>query len=84
MGEVANFRPLGWLLALTISLTWVKTGSAAVLAERSDFSRCGTFAAKTGAGFADDAFAHGMKYADRVRVRGVQGSGKPQLPIQLR
>jgi hypothetical protein len=40
-------------------------------------------AAKTGAGAADDAFSHGMKYADRVRSRGVQDPVSHNFPYSF-
>jgi hypothetical protein len=40
-------------------------------------------AAKTTTGAADDAFTHGMKYADRVRARGVQDPVSHNVPYSL-
>ena len=43
----------------------------------------GLFAAKTATGVADDAFTHGLKYADRVRVRGVQDPVSHNFPYSF-
>ena len=42
-----------------------------------------TDAGKTGAGVADDAFAHGLKYDPRVRARGVQDPSSHNFPYSF-
>mgnify|MGYP000602937494 CR=1 FL=1 len=52
------------------------------MGENSDLGRS-SLAAKTGAGVADDAFTHGLKYDPRVRARGVQDPSSHNFPYSF-